>query len=206
MNDFLLKEDFLTELNYIRFFIGIILTLLMVYFVKNNYLKNSFSNDNKKQFAEILLPFSLAMLLIVSVIKTSLALSLGLVGALSIIRFRTAIKESQQIVTLLIVLAISISVAAEKEILGLIVTAIYILINRKKSFDQIDTKKLLIISFKSDNDIKIKDIEILKINRFYKTLDGMYTIEYFIADNQNMDSIINDIKQKLKVDFEYEIN
>ena len=58
MNDFLLKEDFLTELNYIRFFIGIILTLLMVYFVKNNYLKNSFSNDNKKQFAEILLPFS----------------------------------------------------------------------------------------------------------------------------------------------------
>lgn len=206
MNDFLLKEDFLTELNYIRFFIGIILTLLMVYFVKNNYLKNSFSNDNKKQFAEILLPFSLAMLLIVSVIKTSLALSLGLVGALSIIRFRTAIKESQQIVTLLIVLAISISVAAEKEILGLIVTAIYILINRKKSFDQIDTKKLLIISFKSDNDIKLKDIEILKINRFYKTLDGMYTIEYFIADNQNMDSIINDIKQKLKVDFEYEIN
>ena len=206
MNDFLLKEDFLTELNYIRFFIGIILTLLMVYFVKNNYLKNSFSNDNKKQFAEILLPFSLAMLLIVSVIKTSLALSLGLVGALSIIRFRTAIKESQQIVTLLIVLAISISVAAEKEILGLIVTAIYILINRKKSFDQIDTKKLLIISFKSDNDIKIKDIEILKINRFYKTLDGMYTIEYFIADNQNMDSIINDIKKKLKVDFEYEIN
>ena len=206
MNDFLLKEDFLTELNYIRFFIGIILTLLMVYFVKNNYLKNSFSNDNKKQFAEILLPFSLAMLLIVSVIKTSLALSLGLVGALSIIRFRTAIKESQQIVTLLIVLAISISVAAEKEILGLIVTAIYILINRKKSFDQIDTKKLLIISFKSDNDIKLKDIEILKINRFYKTLDGMYTIEYFIADNQNMDSIINDIKKKLKVDFEYEIN
>ena len=107
---------------------------------------------------------------------------------------------------MLIVLAISISVAAEKEILGLIVTAIYILINRKKSFDQIDTKKLLIISFKSDNDIKLKDIEILKINRFYKTLDGMYTIEYFIADNQNMDSIINDIKQKLKVDFEYEIN
>tara|TARA_B100001175_G_scaffold92082_1_gene77838 strand:- start:4358 stop:4978 length:621 start_codon:yes stop_codon:yes gene_type:complete len=206
MNDFLLKEDFLTELNYLRFFIGVILTLFMVYFIKNNYLKNSFSNDNKKQFSEVLLPFALAMLLIVSVIKTSLALSLGLVGALSIIRFRTAIKESQQIVTLLIVLAISISVAAEKEILGIIVTAIYIAINRKKSFIQNDTKKLLIISFKSNNDIMIKDIEILQINRFYKTLDGMYTIEYFISDNENLDEIIGNIKKKLNVDFEYEIN
>tara|TARA_Y100000746_G_C15313237_1_gene370549 strand:+ start:52 stop:672 length:621 start_codon:yes stop_codon:yes gene_type:complete len=206
MNDFLLKEDFLTELNYLRFFIGVILTLFMVYFIKNNYLKNSFSNDNKKQFSEVLLPFALAMLLIVSVIKTSLALSLGLVGALSIIRFRTAIKESQQIVTLLIVLAISISVAAEKEILGIIVTAIYIAINRKKSFIQNDTKKLLIISFKSNNDIMIKDIEILQINRFYKTLDGMYTIEYFISENENLDEIIGNIKKKLNVDFEYEIN
>ena len=70
------------------------------------------------------------MLLIVSVIKTSLALSLGLVGALSIIRFRTAIKESEQIITLLIVLAISISVA-EKEILAVIVSFVYLAEQKK---------------------------------------------------------------------------
>ena len=35
--------------------------------------------------------------LIVFTIKSSIVLSLGLVGALSIIRFRTAIKETEQI-------------------------------------------------------------------------------------------------------------
>jgi hypothetical protein len=33
------------------------------------------------------------MVLVISVVKSSLALSLGLVGALSIVRFRTPIKD-----------------------------------------------------------------------------------------------------------------
>ena len=63
-------------------------------------------------------PFVIAIFFIVSVIKSSIALSLGLVGALSIIRFRTAIKEPGQLITLLILTSLSISVAAEKEFLG----------------------------------------------------------------------------------------
>ena len=38
--------------------------------------------------------------LIISVVKSSLTLSLGLVGALSIIRFRTAIKEPEELMNL----------------------------------------------------------------------------------------------------------
>lgn len=207
MNEFLLKEDFLTELNYIRFFFGLFITMILVYLVKNNYLKNSFSNDNKKHFSNTLLPFALSMLLIVSVIKTSLALSLGLVGALSIIRFRTAIKETEQIISLLIVLAISIAAAAEKEILAVIVTVIYIFLNKiKKSDKPVNQRKLLLISFKSDNHVMLKDLEILQINRFYKTSDGMYTVEYFFDQSDDVDKIILDLKNILKTEFEYEIN
>ena len=79
--------------------------------------KYIFSNDNKKVFSKNMFPFVLAMFLIVSVIKSSIALSLGLVGALSIIRFRTAIKEPGQLINLLILTSLSISLAAEKEIL-----------------------------------------------------------------------------------------
>lgn len=206
MDDFLFKEDFLVELNYVRFFVGLAITLVLVFFIKNNYLANTFSNDNKINFSRILIPFSLSMLLIVSVIKTSLALSLGLVGALSIIRFRTAIKESEQIITLLIVLAISIAVAAEKEILAVIVSFVYIILNRRKVESPKMNNRLLIISFKSAMDIKIKDLEIMNIHRLYKTIDGLYTVEYFLNSNNNIDSIISDLKEKLKVDIDYEIN
>ena len=206
MDDFLFKEDFLVELNYIRFFVGLVITLVLVFFIKNNYLASTFSNDNKINFSRILIPFSLSMLLIVSVIKTSLALSLGLVGALSIIRFRTAIKESEQIITLLIVLAISIAVAAEKEILAVIVSFVYIILNRRKAESPNINNRLLIISFKSAKDIKIKDLEIMNIHRLYKTIDGLYTVEYFLDSNNNIDALISDLKEKLKVDIDYEIN
>ena len=138
--------------------------------------------------------------------KTSLALSLGLVGALSIIRFRTAIKESEQIITLLIVLAISIAVAAEKEILAVIVSFVYIILNRRKAESPNINNRLLIISFKSAKDIKIKDLEIMNIHRLYKTIDGLYTVEYFLNSNNNIDALISDLKEKLKVDIDYEIN
>ena len=206
MDDFLFKEDFLVELNYVRFIIGLVISLVLVFLIKKNYLAVTFSNDNKINFSRILIPFSLSMLLIVSVIKTSLALSLGLVGALSIIRFRTDIKESEQIITLLIVLAISIAVAAEKEILAVMVSFIYIILNRRKAKSPITINKLLIISFKSAKDIKIKDLEILNIHRLYKTIDGLYTVEYFLDSNNNIDALISDLKEKLKVDIDYEIN
>jgi hypothetical protein len=206
MDDFLFKEDFLVELNYVRFIVGLVISLVLVFLIKKNYLAVTFSNDNKINFSRILIPFSLSMLLIVSVIKTSLALSLGLVGALSIIRFRTAIKESEQIITLLIVLAISIAVAAEKEILAVMVSFVYIILNRRKAQSPSTINKLLIISFKSAKDIKIKDLEILNIHRLYKTIDGLYTVEYFYDGNMNIDALILDLKEKLKVDVNYEIN
>ena len=46
------------------------------------------------------LPFILlTTILIIAIVKSSLALSLGLVGALSIVRFRTPIKEPEELPT-----------------------------------------------------------------------------------------------------------
>ena len=47
-----------------------------------------------------LLPLSITVCLIITVVKSSLALSLGLVGALSIVRFRTPIKDPEDLVYL----------------------------------------------------------------------------------------------------------
>ncbi len=206
MNDIFLKEDFLTEINYLRFLLGIVILIGLIFLIRKNYLRSSFSNDNKVFFIRNIYTFSIAITLIVVVIKSSLALSLGLIGALSIIRFRTAIKEPEQIITLLMVMAVSISIAAEKEILGGIMTLIYILLNNKK-FQKTDTdssNKSLVISFKTNKELSFNDLDDVKFTRVYKTKDNNFTIEFLVKEKDITKTIIH-FEEKLNVKVEYEV-
>ena len=206
MNDIFLKEDFLTEINYLRFLVGIVILIGLTFIIRRNYLKNSFSNDNKVFFIRNIYTFSIAITLIVVVIKSSLALSLGLIGALSIIRFRTAIKEPEQIITLLMVMAVSISIAAEKEILGVIMTIIYILLNHKKyqKLDSDNNNKSLVISFKTNEELLLNDIDYAKFSRIYKTKDDNFTVEFLIKEN-DINKTIKHFEDKLNLKVEYEV-
>ena len=75
----------------------------------------------------ILIP---TMILIITVIKTSIALSLGLVGALSIVRFRTPIKEPEELAYIFIAIAIGLGLGANQilaTVVGFAVVAIVML-------------------------------------------------------------------------------
>ena len=50
--------------------------------------------------------------IVIMVVKNSLALSLGLVGALSIVRFRAAIKEPEELVYLFLIIAAGLGCGA----------------------------------------------------------------------------------------------
>ena len=56
----------------------------------------------------------LTTLLVISVVKSSLALSLGLVGALSIVRFRTPIKEPEELAYIFLAIAIGLALGADQ--------------------------------------------------------------------------------------------
>ena len=57
--------------------------------------------------------------MVISVIKSSLALSLGLVGALSIIRFRTAVRDPEELSFIYLAFAIGIGLGANQKTLVL---------------------------------------------------------------------------------------
>ena len=126
------------------------------------------------------------MYLIVLVIKSSLALSLGMVGALSIIRFRTAVKEPEQIVHFLMITGISIAIAAEKELLSILLTLSFTLISiiqSKRHIEPIESEKKYIRVIVEDvQDINLNniislgnDINLLSIS---KSQDGKIIAEY----------------------------
>ena len=61
---------------------------------------------------------------VIAVVKSSLALALGLVGALSIVRFRAAIKEPEELVYLFLCIAIGLSLGAEQPLLALVLVVV----------------------------------------------------------------------------------
>jgi hypothetical protein len=69
---------------------------------------------NKRKLARVLLFVCVTTLLLISVVKSSLALSLGLVGAMSIIRFRTPVKEPEELAYLFLAIAVGVGLGADR--------------------------------------------------------------------------------------------
>jgi hypothetical protein len=76
------------------------------------YRKYSRSLGGKMHIAAVLPLIGLTVFLVIVVVKSSLALSLGLVGALSIVRFRTPIKEPEELGYLFLTIAIGLGFGA----------------------------------------------------------------------------------------------
>lgn len=72
--------------------------------------------SNKSRFARIFVLLTVTTFLVISVVKTSLTLSLGLVGALSIIRFRTPIKEPEELAYLFLTIAVGVGLGANQHL------------------------------------------------------------------------------------------
>jgi len=72
--------------------------------------------SNREEFAQVCPFILLTTILIISVVKSSLALSLGLVGALSIVRFRTPIKEPEELAYLFIAIAMGLGLGADQTV------------------------------------------------------------------------------------------
>ena len=114
------------EINFGNFFIALLLSLLLSLIVKITYLKVGRALNDKDYFSDTFIPLAIITTLVITVVKFSLALSLGLVGALSIVRFRAAIKEPEELVYLFFVIAIGLANGANQFLLSIISTFIIV--------------------------------------------------------------------------------
>ena len=108
------------EVNIFYFIINLFLCAFLSIILGFLYDKYGRSLSNRKTFSLNFVVISMTTLLIITIIKQSLALSLGLVGALSIIRFRTAIKEPEELSHLFLCIAIGIGLGANQIVLTIL--------------------------------------------------------------------------------------
>ena len=86
-------------------------------YVRELYTRYGSTISNRENFANVFPMLTLITVVIIFVVKSSLTLSLGLVGALSIVRFRTAIKSAEELAYLFLCIAIGLALGADHRVL-----------------------------------------------------------------------------------------
>lgn len=195
MEDLLKDVELIGAINYANWGIGLVLLLVYTAVMQQLFRRFALVASNRRLFASQFMYYAISIFLIITTIKSSLALSLGLVGALSIIRFRTAIKEPEQIIFLLALTAIAISLAAEQFVLSSLAVLVFAIIaivrhqgSKKQDWVHQD---FLVIEFEKDNAdiaqgvleqlIGLNEIESLS---HYSNESGSYRLVFRIEDAQ----------------------
>jgi hypothetical protein len=90
--------------------LSVVFALVLSYVIE----RHSRIIGERSQYTVVLLALMPTMVLVITVVRSSLALSLGLVGALSIVRFRTPIKEPEELVYLFLAIAAGLGLGANQ--------------------------------------------------------------------------------------------
>ena len=153
-----------------------------------------------RQYLPVFLLLIPSMILIITIIKSSIALSLGLVGALSIVRFRTPIKEPEELLYLFVAIAVGLGLGANQVIATLVgFTAIclgllpFSILNRRKNNGN---STFIDIVFPSGKD----DFDVAAIEPVFQDLKLTYNIRR-IDSGQDSTELLLDVTNFRMSDF-----
>ena len=182
------------DLNIVDVCLNLIIAAILSYILQIVFINCSKTLNNKKIFSNNFVIIATTTAFIITIVKSSLALSLGLVGALSIIRFRTAVKEPEEISYLFICIAIGLGLGANYKIVTIISFIIIIIIIFIKSF--IGNKEIksenLYISIYQKKEMNLN--EILKIFKLY--CDDIFLRDFNLNNEMNEVGIIVNFKNE----------
>ena len=117
-------EEFLktesVQIPIFGFILNMVLAAILSYLLSRLYIRCGKALSNRIYFGENFMLMTMTTMLIISIVKASLALSLGLVGALSIVRFRSAIKEPEELAYLFLAIGIGLGFGADQRLTTLV--------------------------------------------------------------------------------------
>ena len=161
--DFLANQTIQIDLT--NFVINLMTAIILSFLVQQTYNKTAKTLSNVQNFSKNFVILGLTTAIIITIVKSSLALSLGLVGALSIVRFRAAIKEPEELVFLFLIISVGLGCGAGQLGITIIGTIIAIIIifahsrfeSREKRI-RIENFNFSIISKKKLDSNNLKDV------------------------------------------------
>ena len=187
---FLQETGNLTTSGFVMSMLAAFLCGMIVYMVYRYFYKGVIYNNN---FNILLVLTAMVTCFVVIVISSNVVLSLGMVGALSIVRFRTAIKDPLDVGFLFWSVAVGITCGAGLYIISLaatlIISLVYILLinvrNRKRVY-------LLIIKYRNEVHEEVTKTmgSIRKVLKNRSTSKDMTEMTYEIRMDENNTSFV----------------
>lgn len=199
------------------FLVNMMLAIILAFILGQVYIHYGTSLSNRRVFGRNFLIIGMTTMFIITVVKSSLALSLGLVGALSIVRFRTAIKDPEELAYLFITIAIGLGLGADQRAITVIavLTIISIIVIRSMFNKKIKFDNNLHLTLSSCNPDKIELSQIVSIlnkhcpnvnlKRFDETSETLEST--FLVNFDNFEQIelvkneLNKLSKTLKITF-----
>ena len=198
----LVTEFFASQASTIElttFLVNLILASLLAYILGLVYVHWGTSLTNRRKFASNFLLMTVTTTFIIMVVRSSVALSLGLVGALSIVRFRTAIKEPEELAYLFFAIGIGIGLGDNQRLITLVAMVVgIILIGLHRIFGRREADVNLHLSVASRNPASVtleqitetlrKHTAKMKLLRFDETaqvLEAAFMVEFRRMDQLN---------------------
>ena len=125
--------SFLTEashkaISHQQFFFNLVATAVLTYLLGLFYIRFGTTLSNRRRFARNFMLLALTTMLIINIVQASVALSLGLVGALSIVRFRAAIKEPEELAYLFLNIGIGLGMGANEVVITVLSFSVIIVL------------------------------------------------------------------------------
>lgn len=194
----LLKTSLLDEIqiegtsgSLTEFIFSLALLIMITYLAKLLYIKRARTIGDKEYFASFFIIWTVSIFLIISVIKSSVVLSLGMVGALSIVRFRNAIKDTEQIMFLLFLIAIAMGLASNQYIYTVVVVISLVSIIYIRDLKKKTTNHSQYIYLKFSKKEVLNEI----LERLSLTNNKIISIEYF-NDTIDINATLNNLTDK----------
>ena len=159
------------------------------------FYKYGDSMSSRKAFGNTILLITISVASLIAVIKSSLALSLGLVGALSVVRFRTAVKEPFNLAFILLAICIGISIGASQFLFALLITILGCAVtaslskyrNKFNNPGNVDDLDSISISLKRGADLDLlyslfnNQVETYNIKNLTENSDGEINITFRVS-------------------------
>jgi hypothetical protein len=191
--------------------LNLIVAVILSMIVRWHFKRFGSTLSNRDEFAQVFPFVTLTVVLIIMIVKSSLALSLGLVGALSIVRFRTPIKEPEELAYLFVSIAIGLGLGASQTV-PTVIASVFILaaMAALKWVRQGDTGRQLFLSLDWDGDDAIKQGKLDDINkvilnhasrgdlRRYDLRESMLSATYLVdlRDDQSLSGLIDALRSE----------
>jgi hypothetical protein len=198
------------------FVVNLALAAVMSFILGRVYIHWGSSLSNRRRFAANFMLMTITTTFIILVVRSSVALSLGLVGALSIVRFRTAVKEPEELAYLFFAIGLGIGLGDNQRLITTLALAAGIVIiglSRLTRRTQADVNLHLNVASHGSGKVDLEEvvgalephcakIKLLRFDENEETLEMAFLVEFRrMSDLSQAKAALRQLSEGIEITF-----